>query len=376
MFLPHEASRNSLQIAAVSGALIFSTLLAHATGVDIPQKPMSADHLSTQHEIELAAAYLMGRGVAQDEKQAAYWYQKAAEAGDPEAQKQIGYLYQVGLGVPADPARAVHWYQLSAANGLVSAKVNLGVAYLMGIGVSKNSALGEHLFLEAAAKGSGLAAGYLGEMYFYGVGVQQDRQTAKHWYEVGAKLHDPQAEFRLASILIADPNSPHNLSKIVDNLRRSAAEGYVPAMYTLGHLFATQPSLSSSPNEMLSLLNKASEAGYWNSSALLGVLARNDAASPGNLKSAYYDFRLATLQGGDPANQLLANDLRKLAEKLGPVDSAKLDAQAADYFQQHHQILEFVFKDGENWNRFPAFALATPEPGSYAGRLLPTHDLN
>lgn len=376
MFLPHEVSRNRLLVTALSTALVFSTQAAHATGVDIPQTPMRADRLSTQRQIELAAAYFMGRGVTRDEKRAAYWYEKAAEAGDPEAQKQIGYFYEVGFGVPVDPVRAAHWYQLSATNGLVSAKVNLGVAYLMGIGVRKDSALGERLFHEAVAKGSGLGACYLGEMYFSGTGVKQDQREAEHWYEVGAKLHDPQAEFRLASVLSADPDRAHNLSKIVDNLRRSSDEGYVPAMHALGYLLATRPSLTASPSEMLSLLSKASEAGYWKSSALLGVIATKGAIGPVDLKSAYYDFRLAVLQGGDPASQLLANDLHVLAEKLGHADVAKLDSQAEGYFQQHHDALEFVYKDGENWKRFPAFALATPEVGSYAGKLIPTHDLD
>lgn len=376
MFLTHEVSRNELLVAALSVTLAWSMPAAHATGADIPQTPMRADHVSTQREIELAAAYFTGRGVARDEKQAAYWYEKAAEAGDPGAQKQIGYFYEVGLGVPVDPARAVHWYQLSAANGLVSAKVNLGVAYLMGIGVTQDSAFGERLFVETAAKGNGLGACYLGEMYFYGIGVKPDPLKARHWYEVGAKLHDPQAAFRLASVLFADPDHAHNLSKVVDNLRRSAGDGYVPAMHALGYLFATQPSLTGSRNEMLSLLSKASEAGYWKSSALLGVIAMKGTAGPVDPKSAYYDFRLATLQGGEPASQLLANNVSALAEKLGQTDVARLEAQAEGYFQQHHETLEFVYKDGENWKRFPAFALATPETGSYAGKLIPTHDLD
>ena len=78
------------------------------------------------------ANYLAGHGVPQDLQRAAFWYEKAAGAGDPQAQLQIGYLYEAGIGVPKDPVRAFHWYQLAAAGGLVSAKVNLGIAYLFG----------------------------------------------------------------------------------------------------------------------------------------------------------------------------------------------------------------------------------------------------
>src|SRR6202008_5000213 len=62
-------------------------------------------------EMELGAAYLAGRGVPRDEKKAAYWYEKAANAGDPGAQQQIGYFYQAGIGVGRDPARAAQWFE-------------------------------------------------------------------------------------------------------------------------------------------------------------------------------------------------------------------------------------------------------------------------
>jgi hypothetical protein len=35
-------------------------------------------------------------------------------------------------------------------------------------------------------------------------------------------------------------------------------------------------------------------------------------------------------------------------------------------------VLEFVYKGGDNWKRFPAFALAAPAEGFYAGKLIPT----
>ena len=85
----HELSRYRLLVLALGAALVGATA-ARATDADIPQTLPKAGHTSAQREIELAATYLMGRGVARDDKQAAYWYERAAEAGDPEAQKQIG----------------------------------------------------------------------------------------------------------------------------------------------------------------------------------------------------------------------------------------------------------------------------------------------
>ncbi len=47
--------------------------------------------------------------------QAALWYRKAAEQGDADAQLSLGYLYDDGQGVPQDYAEAYFWYDLAAA---------------------------------------------------------------------------------------------------------------------------------------------------------------------------------------------------------------------------------------------------------------------
>jgi TPR repeat protein len=359
-------------IAALFCAIltIASALPVKAAEPDIPQARDGTDPATIGQQIELAAAYLTGRGVKQDEELAAYWYERAAAAGDPQAQKEIGYFYEIGLGVPQDPARAAHWYQLAAAGGLVSAKVNLGVAYVRGFGVPQNVKLGMQLFREAAEKGSGLGACYLGDMYYLGIGVQQDTAQAMQWYEKGVKLHESRAEFDLASILSKRENS--DLPRAVDLFRKSISGGYVVSMYSLGLLLLDHPELARSTDEAVRLLDQSSKAGNWKSSAILGVLEREGKMLPLDSKNAYYHFKLATLQGDDAARGLLSHDLKLLAEKLGAQDTATIDAQAAAWHQQHPMVLQFIYKGGENWKRFPAFALAAPGIGSYAGRLIPT----
>ncbi len=73
------------------------------TDEDLTQVRILAERGSTRDEIALAGAYFMGKGVKQDPKMAAYWYEKAAGHGNPQAQNQIGYFYQAGIGVPHGP---------------------------------------------------------------------------------------------------------------------------------------------------------------------------------------------------------------------------------------------------------------------------------
>ena len=61
--------------------------------------------------------------------------QKLAEAGDSDAQWQMGVRYHHGQGVPQDDAQAVRWFQLSAERGNVAAQGALGAYYWGGRGV-------------------------------------------------------------------------------------------------------------------------------------------------------------------------------------------------------------------------------------------------
>ena len=140
--------RSERAFSILPGAIIASMLFAIsqsrtalAIDPDIPRIQVGAERGSIQQQIELAAAYLAGRGVPRDEAQAAYWYEKAANAGDPGAQQQIGFFYQAGIGVKRDPARAAQWFGRAVSGGLISAKVNLGVAYVWGLGRAQRPCL-------------------------------------------------------------------------------------------------------------------------------------------------------------------------------------------------------------------------------------------
>ncbi len=340
---------------------------------DIPRLEAGAERGSIKEEIELGAAYFAGRGVLQDEKRAAYWYEKAANAGDPGAQMQIGYFYQAGIGVSHDPAQAVRWFERAAAGGMVSGKVNLGVAYLLGDGVRKDISLAQDLFRQAYAQGSGLAASHLGAMYSQGVGVERDPAAAEHWYEAGAKLHDPRAEFQLASLLWQRQKDASEVKRAVKLLHESAEAGLVMAKHQLGIVLVKHPELASSPQEASTLLKEAAEAGEWRSSVALGLLSRDGMAGvPADPRAAYYHYRVAALQGGEQARAVVANDLEALSARLGPEQKAAMDADAGAWYESHHLALMFVVKDGAKWKDFPAYGLANPEEGMYAGRLIPS----
>jgi len=337
---------------------------------NIPQLQAAADKGFIPQEIELAAAYFTGKGVTQDVRMAAHWYERAAESGDPEAENEIGFLYQTGVGVPADAARALHWYQLAASSGYVKARVNLGVLYFWGIGVAKNHDLAARYFRDAFAKGSGAAASYLGDMYYFGIGVERDAATAERWYTSGAKLHDPLASYDLGTLFSVAPDHAHDFAKASVLLRGAASDGYVPAMHSLGLLLIRHPELARSANEARALIQDASAAGSWRSSVVLGVFERDGGDGAANPEAAYYDFRLAVLQGGDEAGQMLGNDFAALEKKLSADQMTAIDERAGNWHKEHPLALSFVYRSGGDFRRFPSLARSMAENGIHAGLLI------
>ncbi|MGA9415774.1 MAG: GAF domain-containing protein [Terriglobales bacterium] len=79
--------------------------------------------------------------------------QKLADAGDAEAQWQMGLRYHNGDGVPRDDAQAVSWFLRAAEQGHVTAQATLGAYYWAGRGVPED--LSKAYFWSAIANARG-----------------------------------------------------------------------------------------------------------------------------------------------------------------------------------------------------------------------------
>ncbi len=352
---------------------MYTPLLADTDTV--PAKDMKevlklAEQGSIRDEIALAGDYFIGEGVPRDSKMAAFWYEKAAGHGSPEAQNQIGYFYQAGIGVPKDSKRAMHWYQLSASAGCPQAKVNLAIAYLHDTDGPPNYDLAVQFLTEAFHAGNGTAATYLGLLNYFGIGVQKDKALGEKWFESGLKLHDPLAAFNLGSLYSVHADHPVDVPKAADLLRQAADAGYVPAIHSLGLLLVNHPELKQDAQQGRTLLETAANAGSWKSSIVLGILARDGRGVPVDNKEAYFRFRAAILQGGKDANRIVKKDMEILESKVETGERQTADAAARTWAERHSVALAFVYRNGLKRD-FPAAAMALTSDGSLAGELLP-----
>jgi uncharacterized protein len=138
-------------------------------------------------QFNLGDMYLTGIGVEANPVKAVEWYQKgmlsrilqnintlsallspAAESGLPQAQSDLGHMYRRGEGVEANPVKAVEWYQ----KGMLSR-------------ILQNINTLSALLSPAAKAGLPLAQNNLGCMYQNGLGVEANPVKAVEWYRKG-----------------------------------------------------------------------------------------------------------------------------------------------------------------------------------------------
>lgn len=348
--------------------LVFSSLCAEADSLERLNK--KAEQGSIQDQIKLADAYFNGRGTERNEVLAAYWYEKAANFGNPTAQQAIGYFYEVGIGVTKDPVRAVRWFERAVAGGSVQARVDLALAYLWGTGVRKDPALSAQWLKDAAGHGSGRAACLLGDMYASGIGVTANQASSRHWYEIAARHKDPLAQYRLGVVLALDKSENRGISRALQLFRRAAKAGLVSAKYGVGWLLVRHPELVTSTNEVDRVLREAASAGYWMASAMLGSRFLGEAGSVRDRKRAYYWFRVAKLQGGEAAMGYTSSRLEKLAKELGPSQTREIDALSAGWAGKHSEPLQFIFTGQRGGNEALSLGIRVPDVGAYEGKIV------
>jgi uncharacterized protein len=140
---------------------------------------------------------------------------KQAEAGNAQAQFDLGFAYAKGQGVPQDYTEAVKWTRKAAVQGSVGAQYNLGTAYYYGEGVLQDYAEANMWFRKAAEQGLTIAQFNLGAAYSSGQGVSQDYVHSYFWYSLAASRSagEDHEKYTEARDLVAEKLTPEKLTE-------------------------------------------------------------------------------------------------------------------------------------------------------------------
>ena len=160
----------------------------------------AAEAGQAEAQFDLGVLYAQGKGVQRDLTMAERWYRKAAEQGNAEAQFALGQMYSRGWGVPRDEADALRWFQMANTPDT-----------------------------DGPATDWTLIDGY---------GVQQDDKQAAYWYELAAQKGHAEAQFNLGRLYATGKGVPHDEEQAVRWVRAAASQGYAPAQAGLGTRYA------------------------------------------------------------------------------------------------------------------------------------------
>jgi len=164
-------------------------------------------------------------------------WKAAADAGQAEAQFDIGVLYAQGLGVRRDLTEAFRWYQKAANQGNAAAEFALGQMYARGWGVPRDQADALRWFQMAnAPDADGPPTDWT---VIEGYGTNQDPKQAAYWYRLAAEKGHPEAQFNLGRLYASGKGVEHDEEQALRWIRAAASLGYAPAQADLGARYAS-----------------------------------------------------------------------------------------------------------------------------------------
>jgi TPR repeat protein len=295
----HILVLTSTMILAVVLALFPTPLQAQVPpkGID-PTLLAKANAGNADAQFNLGAHYANGQGVMQDYAQAAVWYQKAGDQGNASAQYNLALLYEDGRGLQQDYAQAAIWYRKAAEQGFASAQCNLGLLYAHGRGVQQDHTQAAAWYRKAAEQGNAVAQFDLGALYAHGDSGSQDHAESAKWYLKAAEscdaANDKSAGYCESMILIGfaymnGDGVPQDYTQAAKWLRKSAEKGDSLAMESMGWFYAKGYGVPTDAHQAEMWFRKAADQGDTNAKIALEATQRLLALGPSAYQTAIFD---------------------------------------------------------------------------------------
>jgi TPR repeat protein len=140
-------------------------------------------------QLLLGWMYGSGEGLTRDDKEAVFWYRRAAETNGSQAQYQLGLLYESGTLVEKDEKEAVRWFRRAAVQDLAFAQ------YALASKVEAADPAEAAAWYRKAADADHVGAQFrLAGLYAAGKGVAKDDKKAVEWFRKAAEGGHPQAK--------------------------------------------------------------------------------------------------------------------------------------------------------------------------------------
>jgi TPR repeat protein len=224
--------------------------------------------------------------------------QHRAEAGNREAQNQLGLSAEAGQ----DYREAFKWFQLAANQGLSGAQVSLAFFYVMGLGTEKDLDQAFHWYSLAAAQGNPDAEYSVGVCYLHGEGVEQNLTLARKWIS-SALTHGDGGRSANGMGLTYEHDSPKDYAEALVWYSKAAEMGYGEAQYNVCRLAAQGLANPADYAGALKWCSKLADSGNEWGEYAMGRISQDGVGIQPDFKKAAEWFQKSAEQG-NPAAQL------------------------------------------------------------------------
>ncbi|PXF49803.1 Protein sel-1-like [Gracilariopsis chorda] len=193
-------------------------------------------------------------------KEVVQYVERAANRGDPSAQTEVAKLIYSAANSEAELKRATELFQRAAEAGRPDANLLLGLIYLKS---GRNHSAIRHL-LAAAAKREPNALHALGYVSLHGIGVKQNITAAVLHFQHAGGMNHPDSLFALSSLYEEGIGVPKSLPSSRELLRKAADLDHVQASYKLALLsYSDEMSTSHGCSNAVMNFKKVAESGVW-----------------------------------------------------------------------------------------------------------------
>lgn len=259
-----------------------------------------------------------------------------AEAGDTEAQYNLGVFLRDGLGGDKDIAQAKQWFAKAAAQnnplaqnnlanlllkeahpdldtinrlfrraaeaGSADGQFNLGLAYSQGRGLPQDKKTAAQWYEKAAEQGHASAIYNLGVLYEHGEGVAQDLSKALYWYGKSAESGNTDAQFNLGAMYSRGQGTEKDMRKAQIWYEKAAGQGNVDAMENLARIYYFE---LHNTKAAIKWWEKAAGAGRPIAQYNLGALYANGREISKDIDKARQLWEKAAKNGNEDAKKAL-----------------------------------------------------------------------
>lgn len=302
---------------------------------------------------QIAAVSTSGTGNVVSNKPVAFVsvdeLKKKAEAGDADAQWQLGNCYYSGTECKQDYGAAVKWLKKAAEQNQPAAEFWLGMCYGEGRGTERNTDEGLKWIRKSADKGYANGqiwiGGILWEKSFksnidkklHPTGdSKQDEDSGKYldeamsWFRKAAEQNNPDAQHFLANCYNSRRHGDEDAKAAAFWYRKAAEQGEAESQYRLGRCYANGAGVEKDLNEAAHWYREAAQQGQAQGQVDLGRMYCDGVGVVRNYVEAYKWYSLAAAQG----NVFAKAFLEELEGKLSPeqIALAQQLAQAATNF--------------------------------------------